>query len=170
MITKWKTVIKGGGRIPFQEMGMELRVWTQLLYHLSHTSSPVCSGYFGDGGISQTICPGWPRTAILQILVSQITRIIGVSHQHPAWNIFWRQKSLRNNLNARRGLVNKLYIHSAIKKYIGGLGVVLSTCNSSYSGGRDRRIEIWGKMGQELVRLHVKSKLKLKRLGEWLKW
>jgi hypothetical protein len=31
----------------------------QALYHLSHTSSPFCSGYFGDG-VSQTICLDWP--------------------------------------------------------------------------------------------------------------
>jgi hypothetical protein len=31
----------------------------QVLYHLSHTSSPFCSGYFGDG-VSPTICLGCP--------------------------------------------------------------------------------------------------------------
>jgi hypothetical protein len=30
----------------------------------------------------QTICPGWPWTMILLISASQITRIIGRSHQH----------------------------------------------------------------------------------------
>jgi hypothetical protein len=29
----------------------------QVLYHLSHTSCPFCSGYSGDG-LSQTVCPG----------------------------------------------------------------------------------------------------------------
>jgi hypothetical protein len=33
----------------------------QALYHLSHTSSPFCSGYFGDL-VSWTICPGWLQT------------------------------------------------------------------------------------------------------------
>jgi hypothetical protein len=32
------------------------------LYCLSHTSSPFCSGYFGDG-ISRTICPGWTQNS-----------------------------------------------------------------------------------------------------------
>jgi hypothetical protein len=53
------------------------------LYQLSHTSSPFYSAYFGDGAGSrlfQTICPGWPRTAILLISASQIARITGVSH------------------------------------------------------------------------------------------
>jgi hypothetical protein len=64
-------------------------VWTQgfvltkQLYCLSHTSSPFCSGYFGDG-VSHTICLGWPRTLILFISSSQVARITGVSHQHLA--------------------------------------------------------------------------------------
>jgi hypothetical protein len=28
------------------------RLQCRRLYHLSHTSSPFCSGYFGDGGLS----------------------------------------------------------------------------------------------------------------------
>jgi hypothetical protein len=31
----------------------------QALYHLSHTSSPFFSGYFGDGGLMNYL-PGWP--------------------------------------------------------------------------------------------------------------
>jgi hypothetical protein len=31
----------------------------QVLYRLSHTSSPFCSGYFGDGGLSNYL----PRVA-----------------------------------------------------------------------------------------------------------
>jgi hypothetical protein len=65
------------------------RVWTQgfslakqTLYHFSHTSSPFCSGYFGDGGVSQTICLGWPLSTILPISVSQVAKITGMSHQH----------------------------------------------------------------------------------------
>jgi hypothetical protein len=54
----------------------------QALYYLSHTSSPFCSGYFGDGGLANYL--GWPRTLILLILASQIARIIHVSHLHPA--------------------------------------------------------------------------------------
>jgi hypothetical protein len=36
---------------------------------LNHTSSPFCSGYFGDG-VSWTICLGWPWTAVLPVSVS----------------------------------------------------------------------------------------------------
>jgi hypothetical protein len=50
---------------------------------LSHTCSPFCSGYFGDG-VSWTICLGWPQTSILPISASQVARITSVSHQPPA--------------------------------------------------------------------------------------
>jgi hypothetical protein len=50
-----------------------------VLYCLSHTSSPFCSGYFGDGGVSHTICLGWLQTAILLISASQIARITGLT-------------------------------------------------------------------------------------------
>jgi hypothetical protein len=53
---------------------------------LSQTSSPFCSGYFGDR-ISQTICLGWPWTMILLILASQVARITGISHQ--CWAYFF---------------------------------------------------------------------------------
>jgi hypothetical protein len=42
----------------------------QVLYHLSHFSSPFCSGYFGDGVLPSICLP--------------IGRIIGVSHEHLA--------------------------------------------------------------------------------------
>jgi hypothetical protein len=53
----------------------------QALYCVNHTSSPFCSGCFGDE-VSQTICPGWPQTSILPISASQVARITGVSHRH----------------------------------------------------------------------------------------
>jgi hypothetical protein len=66
----------------------ETGAWTQgftlakqVLYRLSHTSSPFCSCYFRDG-VSWTICLGWPGTVILHILASQVDRIAGVSHWH----------------------------------------------------------------------------------------
>jgi hypothetical protein len=31
-------------------------------------------------GIAQTICPGWPQTAISLISASQVARMTGVSH------------------------------------------------------------------------------------------
>jgi hypothetical protein len=60
---------------------VEIRVWTQgftfakkVLYCLSHTSSLLCSDYFGDGA-SQTICPGWFLTVILQFPAFQVATI-----------------------------------------------------------------------------------------------
>jgi hypothetical protein len=38
----------------------------QAVYHLSQTSSPFCSVYFGDG-IWRTICQDWPWTLILSL-------------------------------------------------------------------------------------------------------
>jgi hypothetical protein len=35
-------------------------------------------------GISWTISPSWPWITILLISASQVTRITGMSHQHPA--------------------------------------------------------------------------------------
>jgi hypothetical protein len=52
----------------------------QVLYRLSHTSSPFCSGYFEDG-ISRTIWQGWFQTTILSSAF-QVARITGMSHQH----------------------------------------------------------------------------------------
>jgi hypothetical protein len=57
----------------------------QALYHLSHTSSPFCSGYFGYGSLE--LCPDWTRTTILLTLASQGARRLGdssLSHQCPA--------------------------------------------------------------------------------------
>jgi hypothetical protein len=64
-------------------------VWTQgfalakqALYCWSHTPSPFCSGYFGDGA-SWALCPGWTGTLIFLISASHIARITGVSHWVP---------------------------------------------------------------------------------------
>jgi hypothetical protein len=35
----------------------------QVPYHLSHTSSPFCSGYFGDG-VLRRVFLDWPGTSI----------------------------------------------------------------------------------------------------------
>jgi hypothetical protein len=35
------------------------------------------------GGVSQTICLGWPQTMILQISASPVARITNVGHQQP---------------------------------------------------------------------------------------
>jgi hypothetical protein len=63
----------------------------QVLYCLSHTSRPFCSGYFGDG-ISPTVCLGWPQTTILLISASQIARITTMN-----WTVFEEFKRGNNN-------------------------------------------------------------------------
>jgi hypothetical protein len=42
--------------LEFEPMSSSLQ--NRLLFHLSHTSSPFCSGYFGDW-VLQTISLGW---------------------------------------------------------------------------------------------------------------
>jgi hypothetical protein len=78
-------------------VGLELRtshLQKHVLYHLSHTSSPFCYGWVGDG-VLWTICLGWPWTSIL-ISASQIARIIGVNHWCLAWLRNSYQKGTRN--------------------------------------------------------------------------
>jgi hypothetical protein len=58
-------------------LGFELSAWWAQ-YHLSHTSSPFCSGYFGDG-VSRSICPGWSQTSILSVSASWVARITVMS-------------------------------------------------------------------------------------------
>jgi homogentisate 1,2-dioxygenase len=59
----------------------------QTLYHLSHTSGPFQSGYFGEV-VSQTISRTQPQTTILLISASQVARITSMSHLCPAVLIF----------------------------------------------------------------------------------
>jgi hypothetical protein len=76
-------------------------VWTQVfetakqvltkLYCLSHTSSPFCSSYFGDG-VSWTICPDWLWTSILPSLATQVARITGLSYH--AWFAWFFKPSI----------------------------------------------------------------------------
>jgi hypothetical protein len=70
------------------EWEVRLVSWTQgftlakqVLYSLSCTSSPFCSGYFGDW-VSRTICLGCSPTSTIPISASQVAGITGVSHQH----------------------------------------------------------------------------------------
>jgi hypothetical protein len=84
----------------------------QVLYHLSHTSSPFCSGYFGDG-VLQTICPGWPWTVTLLILASQREtgtwqRLLFLRN----WDLFWKEKESGTELLV---LVQGLYFTSPAK-------------------------------------------------------
>jgi hypothetical protein len=54
-------------------------------------------GYFQDR-VSQTISPGWLQTVILLISASQVGRITGVSHWHPAHLLqFLRDFSLHSS-------------------------------------------------------------------------
>jgi hypothetical protein len=61
---------------------LEFVLTKQALYHLNHTSSPFCSGYFGDGGESLEMA-GLALNIDFLISVSQVARITGVSHWHP---------------------------------------------------------------------------------------
>jgi hypothetical protein len=59
----------------------------QALQCLCHTSSPFCSGYFGDGGLTDYL----PKLALKSnpsILASQVTRITGMNHQCPDFPSF----------------------------------------------------------------------------------
>jgi hypothetical protein len=64
-------------------VGQGFTLAKQVLYRLSHTSSPFCSGYFGDGGLMNYL----PRLAStyhppdLLISASQVAKITDVSHQ-----------------------------------------------------------------------------------------
>jgi hypothetical protein len=59
------------------------------------TPSTSPFGYFQDG-ISQAICPlKWLWTLSLLISASQVARIIGVSHQHPALCLILKKLSLK---------------------------------------------------------------------------
>jgi hypothetical protein len=49
---------------------------------VSHTSSPFCSGYFGDGGLVNSLPLMATQTPFSSISASQVIRITGVSHQH----------------------------------------------------------------------------------------
>jgi hypothetical protein len=44
-------------------------------YHLSHNSSPLCSGYFGYG-VSGSTCLGWPWTMMLPMIVTMWLNIV----------------------------------------------------------------------------------------------
>jgi hypothetical protein len=81
----------GGTRVGNQG----LTIAKQRFYHLSHISSPFCSGYFGDG-VSETICLGWPPTTILWISASPVARMTGRSHRCPGLLIFNEIISVKN--------------------------------------------------------------------------
>jgi hypothetical protein len=81
----------GGTRVPTQGFILAKQgLAKQALYHLSHTSSPFCPGYFGDG-VLRTTYPGWPWTVSLPISAS---RIIGVNHWNSACPLIFEQPGL----------------------------------------------------------------------------
>jgi hypothetical protein len=82
----------------------------QALYCLSHTSSPFCHSYFGDGGVSWTICPGWPWTVILLLSASQVARITDLATSVWLEAVCWQ---LKWDLNLGLWLKNK-YFHYCI--------------------------------------------------------
>jgi hypothetical protein len=79
----------------------------QALYNLIHTSSPFWHAYFGDG-VSQTICPGWPRTAVIPISVSQVARITGMSQQCPVDICFLKARIGSESLGP--GLFSEIFL------------------------------------------------------------
>jgi hypothetical protein len=95
------TIFLQGGGVGWVGLGFEFRAWClqSRCSQSRHSTTwatlprPFFSGYFGDG-VSRTICRGWPQTSILPISASQVARILGVSHQHPAkcspdWSWTW---------------------------------------------------------------------------------
>jgi hypothetical protein len=61
----------------FAVLGLEFRAFT-----CRHSTNPFLWWVFSSW-VSQTICVGWIQTSILLISASFVTRITGVSHQHP---------------------------------------------------------------------------------------
>jgi hypothetical protein len=55
----------------------------QALYHLSHTSSPFCCGYFEDG-VSGTILPRLASNSNPPISTYHVAKITGMSHWYLA--------------------------------------------------------------------------------------
>jgi hypothetical protein len=69
---------------------------------LSHTSSSFCSGFFGDGGASQTFCLGWPQIDIFPIGAIQVDTITtGVSHWCPVVFLYLK-KNVPQNPNGQQ--------------------------------------------------------------------
>jgi hypothetical protein len=54
--------------------------------------------FFSENGISWIICQGWPWSMILPISASQVARITGVSHWHPAITKYFLKHTKPKNL------------------------------------------------------------------------
>jgi hypothetical protein len=70
-------------------------VWTMtLLFYASCCNwddryVPPCRAFVHWDVVSETFCLDWPWTTILPISSSQVAKITGVSHQHPAYFILF---------------------------------------------------------------------------------
>jgi hypothetical protein len=71
------------------------------LYYWSHTSSPFWSVNFGNG-VSQTIRLAWLQTLILQMLASQVARIIDILGLLSFFKFHFLSVSFRTNDNEIR--------------------------------------------------------------------
>jgi hypothetical protein len=77
--TKKKKATQRLGRRVFQTIDLTCRhstTWATLPVHFILVILEL--------GVLWPVCPDWPRTSILLISASQVTKITGVSHWHPA--------------------------------------------------------------------------------------
>jgi hypothetical protein len=90
-------------------------------YHLSHTSSPFCSGYFGDGCLANYL--PWLASKHNPPDLSLLSRIIGVSHQcpanshpfiHPSTHSSFTYPSILLSIRSPTHPLSHLSIHSSI--------------------------------------------------------
>jgi hypothetical protein len=63
----------------------------QVIYHLSHNSSPFSSGYL-EMEVSETICLGWSQALALLVSASQVARITGMNHECLVIIIFYKYR------------------------------------------------------------------------------
>jgi hypothetical protein len=71
---------------------MELKVGQQALYHLSHTPIHFALVILE---MESYYLPGWPRTAILLILASQLAKLTGMSHGTQLSIVFFTHITLK---------------------------------------------------------------------------
>jgi hypothetical protein len=73
---EFRTFFFGGTKVWNQDFGFS----KQARCCLSHTSSPFCCDYFGDGSLENNL-PDWPRTTILLPSAFQVARITGMNFE-----------------------------------------------------------------------------------------
>jgi hypothetical protein len=75
-------------------------------------------------GVSQTICPGWPQTAILLISACEVARIKGISHQCWASTLLCLAKSyslfqeLLGSLSSRKTALISTLLETHRRPYV----------------------------------------------------